>query len=110
MTEPFEEIAGLDRLLHEPARLAIATALSACAAADFRYLQRLTGLSKGNLSAHLAKLEAAGVVEIDKRFLGKKAHTSARLTETGLDAVTEYWRRLDRLRDEVRDWKPAEEP
>ncbi|ASO19496.1 DNA-binding transcriptional ArsR family regulator [Actinoalloteichus hoggarensis] len=110
MTEPFEEIAGLDRLLHEPARLAIVTALSACAAADFLYLQRLTGLSKGNLSAHLAKLEAAGTVEIDKRFVGKKAQTSVRLTGPGLEAVADYWRRLDRLRDEVRDWKPAEEP
>jgi hypothetical protein len=48
---PFEEIAGLDRLLHKPARLAILTALSACERADFLFLQHITGLTKGNLSA-----------------------------------------------------------
>ena len=46
MPEPFEEIAGLDKLIHEPARLAILTALSACRKANFLYLQRLTGLTK----------------------------------------------------------------
>ena len=57
MPAPFEHIAELDRLIHEPARLAILTALRACRTADFLFLQRLTGLSNGNLSSHLAKLE-----------------------------------------------------
>jgi len=57
MSAPFERLAELDRLVHEPARLAIMTALSACERADFLYLQRLTGLSRGNLSSHL---EAGG--------------------------------------------------
>jgi len=63
MPEPFQELAGLDRLVHEPARLAILTSLGACSSADFLFLQRLTGLSKGNLSSHLAKLEEAGLAE-----------------------------------------------
>ena len=53
----------LDRLIHEPARLAIMTVLSAVKAADFVFLQRATGLTKGNLSSHLTKLEPAGPVE-----------------------------------------------
>jgi DNA-binding transcriptional ArsR family regulator len=71
MPAPFEELAELDRLVHDPAWLAILTALSACKSADFLYLQRLTGLSKGNLSSHLGKLEDAGVVTIQKEFIGR---------------------------------------
>ncbi|HEY3056658.1 MAG TPA: transcriptional regulator, partial [Thermoanaerobaculia bacterium] len=63
-SQPFERLAGLDRLVHEPARLSILTALSACKSADFLFLQRLTGLSKGNLSSHLSKLEEGGLVAI----------------------------------------------
>jgi len=68
VSSPFEEITNLDRLVHEPARLAILTALDACRHADFMYLQSLTGLAKGNLSQHLAKLEAAGPVVAEARF------------------------------------------
>lgn len=108
MTEPFEDLAGLDKLIHEPARLAIATALSAAESADFLYLQRLTGLSKGNLSAHLSKLEEAGLVEIDKHFVGKKPHTNARLSDAGQNAVTAYWQRIDDVRERTRRWRPSE--
>lgn len=104
MTEPFEEIAGLDRVIHEPARLAITTALSACAEADFLYLQRLTGLSKGNLSAHLSKLEDAGLVAIDKRFVGKTPRTVLWLTTDGQRAVEAHWRRLEAVRAAARAW------
>ena len=57
---PFEELANLDRLIHEPTRLAILTALAACEKADFLFLQRITGLTKGNLSVHLTKLQEVG--------------------------------------------------
>ena len=66
----------LDRLVHEPGRLAILTVLSSVADADFTFLQRATGLTKGNLSSHLAKLEDAGLVAIEKRFIRKKPNTS----------------------------------
>ena len=55
-------IKSIDRIIHEPARLIIVTILNAVESADFLYLQRETGLTKGNLSAHLAKLEAEGAV------------------------------------------------
>ena len=78
---PFEQLANLDRLVHDPARLAILTALSACERADFLFLLRITGLTKGNLSSHLSKLEEAGMVEIEKRFVEKKTQTLVRLSD-----------------------------
>lgn len=110
MTTPFEEIAGLDKLVHEPTRLAILTALSACESADFSYLLALTGLTKGNLSAHLWKLEEAGLVAIEKRFVGKVPNTQARLTDEGSRAVSGYWERLERLRQGTSHWEPEQEP
>lgn len=106
-TSPFEEFADLDRLIHEPARLAITTALSACEDADFLFLQSLTGLSKGNLSSHLGKLETAGLVEIIKTFDGKRPQTRVRLTPAGRRAVDEHWERLDGLRKRSRRWRPG---
>lgn len=110
MNEPFQQIAGLNKLLHEPARLAIVSALSACNAADFVFLQRLTGLTKGNLSAHLTKLEAAGVVDIRKEFVGKVPRTIVSLTESGEHGVKAYWEELDRLKAEMMAWQPQLAP
>lgn len=105
MTELFEEMVALDKLIHEPARLAIMTALSACESADFLYLQRLTGLSKGNLSSHLSKLEAAELLHITKQFVGKKPNTLVALTEKGRTAIEQHWQQLDNLRYEARQWR-----
>ena len=105
MSAPFEELSRLDRLIHEPARLAIATALASCAEADFVFLQRLTGLSKGNLGSHLRKLEDAGLVTITKRFEGKHPRTTAQLTDAGMEAIEQHWGQLERLRHEVRNWR-----
>jgi len=99
MSKPFKEFTAIDRVVHEPARLALLTALSACESADFLYLQRLTGLSKGNLSGHLTKLEGAGLVQIDKHFVGKVPQTTARLTDEGRTAIAQYWQHVDRLRE-----------
>jgi DNA-binding transcriptional ArsR family regulator len=79
MSEPNEELV-LDRLIHEPGRLAILTVLSSVKSADFVFLQRTTGLTKGNLSSHLTKLEEAGLVQIEKRFVLKKPNTNVELT------------------------------
>jgi DNA-binding MarR family transcriptional regulator len=103
----FAELAGLDRTLHEPARLAIASALSACACADFLYLQRLTGLSKGNLSAHLTKLESAGYVHIEKSFVGKRTQTTAALTDSGAEAIARYWDQMETIATRTRQWRSA---
>jgi DNA-binding transcriptional ArsR family regulator len=103
---PFEQLASLDRLVHDPARLAILTALSACERADFLFLLRITGLTKGNLSSHLSRLEQAGLVEIEKRFVDKKTQTLARLSREGRDAVEEYWKEMDALRRRAARWRP----
>jgi DNA-binding transcriptional ArsR family regulator len=88
----------LDKLVHEPGRLAILTVLSSVNDADFLFLQRTTGLTKGNLSSHLAKLEDAGLVTIEKRFVRKKPNTKVALTTTGKQRVTRHWDQLERLK------------
>ena len=109
MTEPpFEELAGLDRLVHEPARLSILMALSACKSADFVFLQRLTGLSKGNLSSHLSKLEEGGLVGIKKAFEGKIPRTTITLTSDGREQLERHWKDLERIRKQANRWKPEE--
>lgn len=92
------EVAALDRLVHEPARLAILTALASCRSADFTFLQKLVGLTNGNASAHLAKLEHAGLVKAEKTFDGKVPRTIYRLTGSGRASVTRHWHQLERLR------------
>ena len=110
MPDPFERLSGLDRLVHEPARLSILTALSACRKADFMFLLRLTGLTRGNLSTHLGKLEDGGLVRIDKRFVGRKPNTLVALTPKGRRAVEKHWQMLEELRESSRNWKPDEQP
>ena len=97
MPEHSDELA-LDRLIHEPARLAILTVLSSVKSADFVFLQRTTGLTKGNLSSHLTKLEEAGLVEIEKRFVLKKPNTNVELTPEGRARIAKHWEQLDRLK------------
>lgn len=106
MTTPYEDLSALNRLVHEPARLAILTALSACDEADFVFLANITGLTKGNLSSHLSKLEQANLVIIRKTFEGRMPVTYARLTDGGREALNEYWARLERVRKGVRALKP----
>jgi DNA-binding MarR family transcriptional regulator len=105
---PFEQLANLDRRVHDPARLAILTALSACERADFLFLQRITGLTKGNLSSHLSKLEEAGLVEIEKRFVEKKTQTLVRLSDSGQEAIESYWKEMEELRESAASWKPGD--
>jgi DNA-binding transcriptional ArsR family regulator len=103
---PFAALADLDRLIHEPARLALMTALAACQTADFLFLQRLTGLTKGNLSSHLAKLEAAGLIRVEKAFEGKTPVTRLALSAAGRTAIARHWRRLEDARASIRTWRP----
>jgi DNA-binding MarR family transcriptional regulator len=83
-------LAEVDRLVHEPARLMILLVLYTVEIADFTFLINVTELTDGNLSSHLSKLEAAGYVEIDKDFAGKKPRTRLRLTTVGRQAVENY--------------------
>jgi len=90
MGDELRSLTELDRLIHEPARLLIVTILSTVESADFLFLQRETGLTKGNLSAHLSKLEEAGYANIEKTFKGKLPLTVCKLTETGQQAFDRY--------------------
>jgi DNA-binding MarR family transcriptional regulator len=106
MTQPFKSLAELDRLIHDPSRLAILTALSSCRSADFLYLQRLTGLSKGNLSSHLTKLEEAGLVAVEKGYVAKTPMTKLTLTKEGRSGIERHWKQLDKLRAAALKWQP----
>jgi len=99
MSDDLRRVTELDRLIHEPARLLIVTILSTVESADFLFLQRETGLTKGNLSAHLSKLEDAGYVKIQKTFKGKLPLTVCKLTATGTKAMTQYRQQLQSFMD-----------
>jgi DNA-binding MarR family transcriptional regulator len=88
--EPLKGILDLDRMVHEPARLAILTVLSAAEEVEFLFLLKVTGLSKGNLSVQAQKLEAAGYLETRKAFRGRVPVTSFRITPQGRAALAAY--------------------
>jgi DNA-binding MarR family transcriptional regulator len=90
VADEIKDIADFDRLIHAPARLAIMAVLSACESADFTYLLNATGLTKGNLSANLSRLEDGGYVAITKGFKGKYPNTSCSLTGEGRRAFNAY--------------------
>ncbi len=106
MSAPDEDLV-LDRLIHEPGRLAILTVLSSVADADFVFLQRTTGLTKGNLSSHLTRLEDAGLVAIEKRFVRKKPNTNVSLTRAGKQGIARHWEQLERLKRLAQTPRPA---
>ena len=106
----FQELARLDKLIHEPARLALLSALAVADRADFTYLQRVTGLSKGNLSAHLTTLETAGIVEVEKGYTGRRPKTWVRITVSGHQAVEAYWETMMRWNTALRAGDRASRP
>ena len=88
------ELAELDRLVHEPARLAVMALLYVLESADFTFVMNQTGLTWGNLSAHLSKLEEAGYLKAEKSFKDKRPNTNLKLTEQGREAFREYGRKM----------------
>ena len=94
-------LAGIDQTIHAPARLMVVTYLYVVESADFIFLMRLTGLTGGNLSSHLSKLEAAGYIAIEKEFKDKKPHTMIRLTEEGRAAFRDYRQRMKQVLDNL---------
>ena len=90
MNEQLRAISGLDRVIHEPGRLIIVALLAGVKECDFLFLLNETKLNKGNLSSHLARLETAGYVEIEKTYRGKVPLTLLRLTRAGRKAFEEY--------------------
>jgi len=80
----------LDRVVHEPARLKILAYLSVVKSADFVFLLSRTGLTYGNLSSHMSKLEEAGYIQVEKEIKDKRPHTMLSLTEQGRSAFDGY--------------------
>jgi DNA-binding HxlR family transcriptional regulator len=100
MANDLRDVVGVDRVLHEPARLLLAALLYPVEAADFLFLLRESGLTKGNLSSHLARLEEAGYVVVKKGYQGKVPHTDYRLTNDGREAFRAY---RDQMRRALRN-------
>jgi len=94
MNRQLQELAQIDRLVHEPARLMIMMILNDVGEADFLYLQREGEFTQGNLSSHLSKLEEASYIKIEKKFKGKLPLTVCRLTPKGREAFRSYSRSI----------------
>ncbi len=94
-------IPKIDKTIHEPARLMIMAHLFVVESADFLFLQRQTGLTWGNLSAHLSKLENAGYVAIKKEFLDRKPHTTLHLTDDGRTAFQKYRKNMKQVFEDL---------
>ena len=89
-TASIQAFSVLDRMIHEPARLMIMSYLYIVESGDYTFLMTETGLTWGNLGAHLNKLEEAGYIAIEKGYKGKKPNTMVRLTEPGRAAFQTY--------------------
>jgi DNA-binding MarR family transcriptional regulator len=89
------DVASLDDVIHGRLRLGVMAYLSTAERSDFNTLKARLGATDGNLSVHLKKLEEAGYIEIEKRFVGKKPLTEAVLTDQGRAAFLRY---LDAMR------------
>ena len=99
--ENLHPLAQIDRVIHEPARLLILAYLSVVDSADFLFLMNQTNLTRGNLSSHLSKLEAAGYIEIKKEFVEKIPRTLLRLTKQGREAFHKYRLNMKQVLDSL---------
>ena len=88
---------NINRVVHEPVRLAILKILTSAKKVDFNFLLMTLGVTKGNLATHINKLETSGLVEVKKEFRGKIPHTSYRITKTGRRQFQKYWENLKAL-------------
>ena len=103
---------GLDRILHEKARLGLLTSLVAHPKGlAFGDLKQLCGLTDGNLSRHLKTLSEAGIVEIEKTFVKNRPLTTCRLSDEGRRRFLDYLSVLEQVvRDAVHQADQAEKP
>jgi len=94
-------LSDVDRLVHEPARLAIMSLLYVVESADFVFLMNQTGLTWGNLSAHMSKLEEVGYIEVAKTFKGRRPNTTLHLTPGGREAFCVYVGKMREFFDNI---------
>jgi DNA-binding PadR family transcriptional regulator len=91
------ELPELNPVIHGKLRLALLSLLSGVEEAEFTWLRVKTGSTDGNLGAQLHKLEEAGYVTVEKKFVQRKPQTLYRMTETGRKALGEYVQALKQL-------------
>jgi DNA-binding MarR family transcriptional regulator len=96
-------LANVDRLIHEPSRSNILAILAFAESVDFIYLQKETGLTKGNLSVHLSKLEEAGYINIEKTYRGKIPFTLCRMTPIGRKSFEAYRKQLTQFVENTKE-------
>lgn len=83
-------IKEVNRIIHEPARQLLLLYIYSSEKLDFTYLKKETGMTQGNLSSHLNKLESEGYINSEKQFLNKRPLTIFRVTDLGRSAFQEY--------------------
>ena len=98
-----QPLAEIEKLIHEPARLRILATLHAVESADFLFVERQTSLTRGNLSSHISKLEAAGYITISKEFVEKIPRTLLRITPDGRTALFTYIKHMQQVIDSVKN-------
>ena len=99
--DELDAIQNINKIIHEPARLLLMAHLFVVESADFLFLQRQTGLTWGNISSHLRKLENAGYVAVEKEFIDKKPHTTLKLTDKGRRAFREYRKNMKQVFEDL---------
>ena len=99
--DELKQMVDIDRIIHEPARFLIMAYLYVVESADFLFLMNQTGLTRGNLSSHLSKLEAAGYVDIQKEFVKKMPRTILSLSEDGRKAFQVYRQYMKQVLDDL---------
>jgi len=100
-TPPLNSLDEVDRLIHEPARLKIIALLYVLDSADFTFLMSQTGMTWGNLSSHMTKLEEVGYLGVEKTFKGKRPNTMLKLTDKGRQAFQTYRKQMTQFFDDV---------
>jgi DNA-binding MarR family transcriptional regulator len=99
--DELKQVVDIDRVIHEPARFLIMAYLYVVDSADFLFLMNQTGLTRGNLSSHLSKLEEAGYVNVQKEFVNKMPRTILSLTAKGRVAFDDYRKQMKQVLDNL---------
>jgi DNA-binding HxlR family transcriptional regulator len=97
VAESVTDLPELNPIIHGKLRLALLSLLSTVEEAEFTWLRAKTNSTDGNLGAQLLKLEEAGYVAVEKKFVMRKPQTLYRMTESGRKALTDYVQALKRL-------------
>ncbi len=100
-TPPASPLDEVDRLIHEPARLKLVALLYMLDSADFTFLMNQTGMTWGNLSSHMTKLEEAGYLEVEKTFKGRRPNTMLKLTPEGRQAFQTYRTQMTQFFEDI---------